>query len=280
VTVARSAFLVGLTLLMPVMPLFAQNPVDDDEVWAAFVAWVTAAPEQSKLADYAALLASDGLAQEEVERRLELIRRLASEDPARGIELTYDRIYSRPLTGDPEQDGFTSTPSEFMVASLTGLKPGRALDVGAGQGRNAVWLAQHGWDVTAIDLSGAGLAAASENARKVGVEITTVKTTYDAFDFGTGHLDLILMILSWAPVSDPAFVDRLERALKPGGLVVFEHVIDKPEEPFPAVVHALEPDQLRGFFRNFAIESYDESVHQGDWGGPPTPLVRMVARKR
>jgi hypothetical protein len=43
------------------------------------------------------------------------------------------------VTGDSEKDGFTSTPSVFMIESMKGLKPGKALDVGAGQGRNAVW---------------------------------------------------------------------------------------------------------------------------------------------
>jgi 2-polyprenyl-3-methyl-5-hydroxy-6-metoxy-1,4-benzoquinol methylase len=202
------------------------------------------------------------------------------EHPEKGIELTYDRIFSKPLTGDPAKDGFTSTPSAFMVEAVKSLKAGRALDVGTGQGRNALWLAQQGWDVTGIDISGAGLAAARANAGKVGRRIATVKTTYDAFDFGTGTWDLIVMILSWAPVSDPAFVARLSASLRPGGVVVFEHVIDKPNAPFQKVVHALQPNELRTCFKDFLIEQYEEAEHLGDWGGPPTPLVRMVAKKK
>lgn len=67
--------------------------------------------------------------------------------------------------------------------------------------------------------------------------------------------------------------------MKPGGVIVFEHVIDRPEKPFPPVVHALAPDELRGYFADLTIEYYDESDRLGDWGGPPTPIVRMIAEK-
>jgi len=143
-----------------------------------------------------------------------------------------------------------------------------------------VWLARQGWDVTAIDLSGAGLAAASRSAEEAGVRISTVKTAYEDFDFGTERWDLILMILSWAPVSDEEFVAGLREALRPGGVLVFEHVIDKPEEPFPPYVHALQPGVLRTYFDDFLIDYYDESERLGDWGGPPTPIVRMIARRK
>ena len=71
------------------------------------------------------------------------------------------------------------------MESTKGFLSGKALDVGTGQGRNAVWLAQQGWDVTGIDISGVGLAAASDNAENTGVRINTVKTSYLDFDFGT-----------------------------------------------------------------------------------------------
>lgn len=268
----------ALALLVVTAP--ARGAEETERVWADFSAWFTAASENASLNDYAEELQKSGLSEEEAERRISIIRTLLSEGPERGIELTYDRIFSRPLTGDPETDGFTSTPSVFMVESVAGLKSGNALDVGSGQGRNAVWLALHGWDVTAIDLSGTGLAVARENAEKAGTRLTTVKTAYADFDFGAERWDLILMILSWADVSDTAFVTRLHAALRPGGVLVFEHVIDKPDEPFPPYVHALQPGVLREYFTDFRIEYYDESERLGDWGGPPTPIVRMIARRK
>ena len=190
------------------------------------------------------------------------------------------RIFSKPLTGDPEKDGFTSTPSVFMMESTKELEPGTALDVGAGQGRNSVWLAKQGWDVTGIDISGVGLAAAEANAEKAGLRIKTVKTTYQDYDFGEEQWDLIVMILSWAPVSDPDFVARLSASLRPGGVVVFEHVLATEKQSFPPVVQALPPNALLEHFKDFHIQKYEEGVWLGDWGGPPAELVRMVARKK
>jgi len=167
-----------------------------------------------------------------------------------------------------------------MMESTKDLEPGTVLDVGAGQGRNAVWLAQQGWDVTAIDISGAGLAVASANANKVGTSITTVKTTYEDFDFGTERWDLIVMILSWAPVSDPAFVARLNASLRPGGVLVFEHVLKTERQSFPPYVHAMPSNALLSHLKDFHIQKYEEGVWLGDWGGPPAELVCMIAIKK
>lgn len=257
-----------------------QDPPDEEKIWESFKAWILTGPPQPTLKDYGEKLAKDGLPKEEIQQQLETIRRLFKDQPERGVELSYDQFYSKPLTGDPEKDGFTSTPSVFMMESVKDLEPGKALDVGAGQGRNAVWLAQKGWDVTGIDISGLGLAAAEANAEKAGTRIATVKTTYQDFDFGKERWDLIVMILSWAPVSDPDFVSRLNASLRPGGIVVFEHVLETGEQSFPDYVHGLAPNALLAHFKDFHIQKYEEGKWLGDWGGPPADLVRMIARKK
>ena len=157
---------------------------------------------------------------------------------------------------------------------------GQALDVGAGMGRNAVHLAALGWTVTAIDLSAEGLAVLKADSAKAGLNVQTVKTSYADYDFGRERWDLMALILSWAPVEEPAFLDRLKRSIRPGGYVVFEHVLQRADDPFPPGVHALAPGELRALFGDFEIVTYREADLAGDWGGPPTPHVRMVARKR
>ena len=52
---------------------------------------------------------------------------------------------------------WTAEPNRFLVAEVNGLAPGRALDLACGEGRNAVWLAAQGWEVTGVDFSRAGL---------------------------------------------------------------------------------------------------------------------------
>jgi 2-polyprenyl-3-methyl-5-hydroxy-6-metoxy-1,4-benzoquinol methylase len=258
----------------------AQEQEEDEKIWAAFTAWIGTNPEKVSIKIYEEKLIQDSLPQEEIKRHIATIRRLFKEHPEKSIEFSYDRIYSKPLTGDLKKDGFKSTPSVFMMESTKDLTPGIALDVGAGQGRNAVWLAQQGWDVTAIDISSVGLAVASGNAERAGTSITTVKTTYQEFDFGIERWDLIVMILSWAPVSDPTFVQRLNASLRPGGVLIFEHVIATEKQSFPSNVHALPPNALLSHFNDLHIQKYEEGVWPGDWGGPPAELVRFVAKKR
>jgi 2-polyprenyl-3-methyl-5-hydroxy-6-metoxy-1,4-benzoquinol methylase len=64
---------------------------------------------------------------------------------------------------------WTAKPNGFVVAEVQDLAPGRALDVGAGEGRNAVWLASRGWQVTAVDFSVVGLDKGRRLAENRGV---------------------------------------------------------------------------------------------------------------
>jgi len=271
--------LMGL-LLAALGPTAAQDQNEDEKIWAAFTVWIMTNPEKVSTRIYGEKLIQEGVPKEEVKRQIETIRRLIKEHPEKNIEISYDRIFSKPLTGDPEKDGFTSTPSVFMKESTKDLKPGTALDVGAGQGRNSVWLAQQGWDVTAIDISAGGLAAASANAEKAGASIATFKTTYQDYDFGAERWDLIVMILSWAPISDPDFVSRLNASLRPGGVLVFEHVLLTEKQSFPPYVQGLPPNALLSHFKDFHIQKYEEGVWPGEWGGPPAELVRTVVKKK
>jgi SAM-dependent methyltransferase len=277
-----AALVLAAVVLLSSGQVYAQGS-SDDAVWADFIAWFksAAAPPAGNppLGAYAAKLAKDGLSEEEAGRRIALIVKLFGEKPE-AIEAHYDRVFSRPASGDPLKDGFASVPSAFLIESVKARRPGEALDVGTGQGRNAVWLATQGWAVTGMDVSGGGLAAARANAAKAGVSIRTEKAAYDDFDFGTGRWDLIVIAFAWAPVSDPAFVSRIEKSLRPGGLVVFEHFIDDEAHPYAPMVRALKPNELRLFFSGLDIEFYEEADGIGDWGGPGSRLVRMIARKR
>jgi hypothetical protein len=89
------------------------------------------------LAGYAAKLKSDGKTQPDIEREMSLIGGMLAERTD-WIGIYFDKVYSRPVTGNPAQDGFNAEPSAFLVESIKALKPGAALDAGVGQGRNAV----------------------------------------------------------------------------------------------------------------------------------------------
>ena len=97
-----------------------------------------------------------------------------------GIVEQYNAIYS----DEAEQATFNHAPNAFLVEFAKTLKPGRALDVGMGQGRNAIYLAQQGWQVTGFDLSDAGVKIAREQAAKFQVSVTAVVADAAAYDFG------------------------------------------------------------------------------------------------
>ena len=63
-------------------------------------------------------------------------------------------------------ESFSRKPNRLLTEAVQGVKPGAALDVGMGQGRNAVWLATRGWQVTGFDVAGEGLRLAREQAGK------------------------------------------------------------------------------------------------------------------
>ncbi len=262
-------------------PTQIQAPAGDDQVWKDFIAWFKTAPAGADAFRlYGEELARQGLTREEIGRRFGIITRLFATKPE-GAEVFYDKTFSRPaLTGRPEVDGFASVPSEFLMGAVQDVAPGRALDLGMGQGRNAVALAAKGWAVTGVDVSGEAVGAAARNADKAGVKITGIKSDYASFDFGRESWDLVAMIFAWAPIDEAAFVERVRASLKPGGLVVFENFFNTPEQPRAPMVRALPPGGTRAAFAGFEIVSYEELKGTGDWGGPDSNLVRMVARKR
>jgi len=259
----------------------AQEKPDDDAIWEAFISWFRSAPKDAAgpFEAYAAKLVEEGMPKPEIQRRIVTIIRLFSERPE-GLEIYFDWAYSQPMTGDPAKDGINLAPSAFLVDTVKAMKPGVALDVGMGQGRNAVYLASQGWDVTGMDISQVALDAARANAEKAGVSIRTEKAAYATFDFGVNKWDLIVMVFAWAPVSDPAFVAKLKTSLRPGGVVLYEHYLGPPDPAIKTPTMAPAPNELKTFFADFDIKFYEETEEQADWGWEKCGLVRMLARKR
>jgi SAM-dependent methyltransferase len=92
---------------------------------------------------------------------------------------------------------WSATPNQFVAAELTGLRCGRALDVACGEGRNALWLAEHGWQVTAVDFSQVALdkgrALQSRHPRADDLHVQWVCADALTFDGGRSAYDLVLL---------------------------------------------------------------------------------------
>ncbi len=92
---------------------------------------------------------------------------------------------------------WSATPNQFVAAELADLPPGRALDLAAGEGRNALWLAEQGWQVSAVDFSLAGLdkgrALQERHPRGRDLHVDWVHADVLAFDPGPERYDLVLL---------------------------------------------------------------------------------------
>jgi 2-polyprenyl-3-methyl-5-hydroxy-6-metoxy-1,4-benzoquinol methylase len=86
---------------------------------------------------------------------------------------------------------WSGRPNGTLVAEVAGLVPGTVLDVGCGEGADAIWLAQQGWQVTAVDPSRVALDRADAAARDTGVEVTWVHAGLLGMPGGTGVHDLV-----------------------------------------------------------------------------------------
>lgn len=147
-----------------------------------------------------------------------------------------------------------------------------------GQGRNALYLAKTGWEVTGFDISSKGLAAARAAAEREGVKIQTALQGWQDFDFGTEKWDLIVMSYAWVPIDDPAFVKRLLAGLRPAGLLVFEHYLVNKSGGVPG---APKPNELLRLFGNdLRILRYEDIETVSDWANQSKARVaRLLASK-
>ncbi len=172
---------------------------------------------------------------------------------------------------------FSKEANALLVETASKLAPGKALDIAMGEGRNAVWLATRGWDVTGFDISDEALRQAAERAGKARVAITAVQAKSEDFDYGHNRWDLIVMSYAFAPIQDPRYVERLRDSLKEGGLLVYEHY---QQAPVAIVPGTLPHGQARETFREFKILRCEETVMRGDWVFQrKLPLVRVVASR-
>ncbi len=252
----------------------AQSPAAaqtaDADVYEKFRAWIGSQPREAQQADpleaYRKVLTAAGVPAAEVERQLRVIDQ-------QGQRLEIDR-WNRILTSP--NPGFNVKPNAFLVEMVRGVTPGQALDVGMGQGRNAIYLAQQGWTVTGFDPADKAVAAARQAAKSSGVTLTTHVLRDDEFDFGRDKWDLI--VLSYVGIR--GLTPKLYDSLKPGGRVVTEafHRDATKTGPIGAQV-VYDDNELLKLFDRFRIVRYEDTDGMSDFGLRTTRLVRLCAQK-
>ncbi|MEV7197652.1 class I SAM-dependent methyltransferase [Streptomyces sp. NPDC093510] len=137
-------------------------------------------------------------------------------DPA--VRDEWDNLYAE------RQQLWSGNPNGVLVAEAAGLTPARALDVGCGEGADAIWLARGGWDVTALEVSGVALERAVTHARDAGVTVRWVHAALTEAPLPRASFDLVsAQYPALLRTPDAAAERALLDAVAPGGVLLLVH---------------------------------------------------------
>lgn len=147
-----------------------------------------------------------------------------------------------------------------------GAEPGRALDIGCGEGADLLWLAERGWEVVGVDVSATAIERYLEGARLIGVQDRASGIVGSAQSFtAPGAFDLISFFYLHPGEETPgglaALITAQARRLRPGGrILVAAHAVIPPGRPGPARTHRLDEllSALGGDVAQWRVELAEE----------------------
>lgn len=168
-------------------------------------------------------------------------------------------------------------PAPVLRSYIEATEDGRAMDVACGPGRNAVFLAERGYEVDALDQSLEGLRLTREKAaeRGVGDRINPIQADATRYDYPAERYDLVT-------ISFYRTLDRLgdiKAALKPGGSLFYQHHLraDPPAEAGPSSDrHRFRSNELLHACLDLTVLHYEESSER--WRGDRSSTVTIIAR--
>jgi SAM-dependent methyltransferase len=241
----------------------------DQQIFDRYLRWLSGLPLDERTGDMAAryrrYLKSQGTPDAEIERELKVVDQEGRRNEA-------DR-WNRYFTEDRPR--FNTMPNAFLVQIAESRAPGTALDVGMGQGRNSLWLAREGWDVTGFDPADQAVEVARRNAATLGLPLRTVIASDDTFDFGENRWDLILLSYVGCGLAAP----KVERALKPGGVVIVESFHEDAARDHRIGGSICRTGELPPLFKNLRAIHYSEPIAMPDFGNVRMRLVRFAGEK-
>jgi tellurite methyltransferase len=168
---------------------------------------------------------------------------------------------------------FEAGPAPLVVETVESLRPGRALDLACGTGRNALWLAEHSWRVTAVDGAPSAIRALRDRAlgRCLNLETCIADLEKHQFEIAPGAWDLIaICYYLQRDLFAPA-----KKGVVPGGvLLAVVHIAQPDEGPTP---HRLRPGGLKNYFRGWQILHYHEGASRD--AAHQRPVAEIAARK-
>jgi SAM-dependent methyltransferase len=159
---------------------------------------------------------------------------------------------------------WSAAPNRFLVEEIAGTPPGRALDLACGEGRNAIWLAEQGWQVSASDFSGVAIAKANARASELGLDIRF--SIADATAPLHEKFDLIIVFYLHLPRDENQKVlEHACAALAPGGTLLYvghderniQEGVGGPQDP--AILYG--PEEIQSLLPSLQVERA-ETVHR------------------
>jgi len=168
-------------------------------------------------------------------------------------------------------------PSPLLHTAIENLKRGRALDIACGVGRHAIFLARHGWQVTAVDSSRVGIEILQQRARAAGVTIETRVADLESGEFTIEAAAYDLICVFYYLQRD--LFAPIRAGVKPGGTVVAAiHLNDGKQDAKPVnPAFLLNPGELKQLFADWEITYYREG--ESDEGGHHHDTAYLIARR-
>jgi 2-polyprenyl-3-methyl-5-hydroxy-6-metoxy-1,4-benzoquinol methylase len=182
---------------------------------------------------------------------------------------------------------YGTKPNEFLAEQLRELKPGKALFVAEGEGRNAIYAATKGWQVEAFDYSEEGKKKAEYLAQNHQVNIDYKVTTYDDFEPKNAPFDAIVLIFNHTDsLTRKAFNAKLKDWLKPGGFIIMEQFsknqIGLDSGGPKSEDFLLDLASAKEEFSDFIIDYLSEEqtvLDEGKYHSGKAYVLRMLAHK-
>lgn len=252
-----------MTASLLLLALLAAPPA-----WKDFSDWFSQEGTPGAPADvlkaYGARLQAKGVAAGDIQARVAEVQQYIAAHPREALTLHFDRIFT--WAGAP----FSREPSALVVKVASSRKPGKALDIAMGQGRNALWLARAGWAVSGYDISGEALSQARAAASSSGLSLDTRLASHEEYDLGRSRWDLIVMSFAFTKLSDQAYMQRVRDSLRPGGVLLIEGFNGGPP---------LEPNLILKSMLHYRVLLFEDLPGIADWGQVNAPLLRMALEK-
>jgi tellurite methyltransferase len=172
---------------------------------------------------------------------------------------------------------FGKEANPFLRRNIGLFPKGKALDIAAGEGRNAVFLAQHGFDVDAVDISERGLKKAKKLAKEMGVKVHTLLVDLDSYQIERERYDLIANFY----YLNRRFIPKIKKGLKKGGKVIFEtYLLEQRTLGTGGPKHSkyyLKHNELLKLFEGLRILLYREGIFKE--GGRKKAVASLIAEK-